>query len=387
MDFTFTKDQDLIRKSAREFFEKECPKDKVRELKEDKKGYDPKMWKKMVKLGFTGLVIPEEYMGTEGEFWDLLIFMEEIGKNIVPSPFFETVVLCAMPILKFGTSAQKEKILPGIAEKGEIWTLAQTEQTPCYEASEIKLAATKEGNGYSLNGTKCFVPYANAAKNLLVVGRTADKETPDAGITVFIVDAKQEGISVEVVPTAARDMRCEIVFNNVRVPEENILGTPDNGWEVVDYIQQYAALLKAAEMSGGVQAVLDITAKYARERKQFDKPLGSFQGVQFRLVELLTEIEGLKYLVYEAAWKINSDTPSRKLNAMAKAKANDVYHLVCYNSIVIHGAIGWTEEMDVGLYHLRTRALAFDGGGADFHKEKVACEMENNEPDYMKLYG
>ncbi len=131
MDFLFNKDQELIRKSAREFIAKECPKEKVRELKEDKKGYDPKTWKKMAQLGYLGLVIPEKYGGTEGELWDLVIFMEEMGKNIFPSPYFPTVVLCSLPILTFGTDKQKEEILPKIAEKGEIWTYAKTEENVC----------------------------------------------------------------------------------------------------------------------------------------------------------------------------------------------------------------------------------------------------------------
>ncbi len=387
MNFTFTKDQELIRKSAREFFEKECPKDKVRELKDDNIGYDPKMWKKMAKLGFTGLVIPEEYMGTEGAIWDLIIFMEEMGRNIVPCPFFETVVQCAMPILKFGTSEQKKQFLTRIAEKGDIWTLAHTEKTPCLEATEIRLSATRKNDEYVLNGTKCFVSYANTAKYFLVVARTSDGNASDDGITLFIVDAKQKGISMDIIPTAVHDMRCEIRFDNVTVSKDNILGTPDRGWEIVEYIQQYAALMKAAEMAGGAQIMLDITTKYTMERKQFDKPLGSFQGVQFRLVELLTDIEGLKYLVYEAAWKIHNGDLSRKLISMAKAKANDIYHHVGYTSIVMHGAIGWTKEMDIGLYHLRTRALSFDGGNADFHKAVVADELEAHEPDYVKLYG
>ena len=387
MDFLFTKDQDLIRKSTKEFFEKECPKDKVRELKADDKGYDPKMWKKMVELGYQGLVIPEAYGGTEGDFWDLLIFMEEMGRNIVPCPYFPTVVLCALPVMAFGTEAQKEAILPKIAEKGQIWSYAQIEESSEQEASGIAMAAALAGDDYVLSGTKLFVPYANAADKLLVVARTAESDDPEQGITVFIVDAKAEGLSCDVIPTTARDMRCMLTFDKVKVPKENVLGSPDQGWEIVDYIQQHAAVLKAAEMCGGAQAAFDISLKYCKERKQFDKPIGSFQSIQHRLVDLLTEVEGLQYVTYEAAWRISTGSPSRRLNSIAKAKANGVYHRVCYHGIVMHGAIGWTEEMDIGLYHLRTRSMIYDGGGTDLHLEKIACELETAEPDFVKLYG
>jgi alkylation response protein AidB-like acyl-CoA dehydrogenase len=385
MDFALKKDQELIKKSAREFFEKECPKDKVRELKEDLKGYDPKMWKKMISLGFLGLVIPEQYGGTEGEFIDLMLFMEEIGRNIVPSPFFSTVVLCGMPILEFGTDEQKDAFLPEIAEKGKIWSFAQTEQEANHEPSEINLTATLNNNEYHLNGTKLFVPFASVSNCFLVVARTAEKKDAEHGITLFLVDSKSHGIEIEMMPTTARDNRCEVKFNNVKVPKKNILGELDNGWKIVDYIFQNSAILKAAEMAGGAQAVFSIINQYAKERKQFGKPIGSFQAVQFKLVDLLTDIDELKYLVHEAAWHMNAGKPSRALNSMAKAKANAVYHDVCYHGIFLHGAIGWTEEMDIGLYHLRTRSLEFDGGGTGLHMEKIAKELESYEPDFLNL--
>ncbi len=387
MDFAFTKDQELIRKSAREFFEKECPKERVRELKNDKKGYDPKMWKKMAKLGFMGLVLPEAYGGTEGDFIDLMIFMEEIGRNIVPSPFFATVVLSSMPILKFGNTQQKEEILPKIAEKGEIWTLAQTEEAIDTAASSIKLTATLKDGEYVLDGTKFFVEYANVASNMLVLARTEINANPEEGMTVFMVNTKSPGIEIEHIPTTAHDMRCEVRFNNVKVSKEQILGGLNKGWQVVDYIGQMAAVLKAAEMSGGARAVLDLAVKYTKERKQFEKPIASFQAIQHKLVELLTDTDGLKFLVYEASWKISQGSPSRTLNSIAKIKANTTYHNACYYGIYLHGAIGWTEEMDVGLYHIRTRSMIYDGGGTDDHHRYLSEELKSYQPAFKEMYS
>jgi acyl-CoA dehydrogenase len=386
MDFSFTKDQDLIRKSVREFFEKECPKDKVRELKTDAKGYDPKVWKKMVRLGFMGLVVPEEYGGTEGEFIDLMIFMEEIGRNIVPSPYFTTVVECSLPVLRYGADAQKAAILPKIVEKGEVWAYAQSEEKADGTAADLLLAARKEGDNYILNGTKLFVPYAHVSKKLLVAARTDGSGADKSGITLFYLDTKTKGIDIEVMPTTARDMRCQVTFNGVAVPEENILGQLHQGWEIVDYIAQTAALLKAAEMSGGAQAGLGLTVKYVKERKQFDKPIGAFQAIQHKLVEIFTDVEGLKLLVYEAAWRTNGNHPSRRLNAMAKIKANSVYHNVGYFGIFLHGAIGWTEEMDIGLYHIRSRANIADAGGSDIHYDALAEGLRRHRPVFREIY-
>ena len=149
MDFEFSKDQNLIRQSAREFFEKECPMDRTRELMVDKKGYDPKMWKKMVQLGFAGLIIDEKYGGTEGEFLELAVLMEEMGRNIVPGPFFSTVCLCAPAIEQYGSDAHKKKLLPRIAEKGEIWSLALNEKQTTWER------ASEENSSSALAGILC----------------------------------------------------------------------------------------------------------------------------------------------------------------------------------------------------------------------------------------
>lgn len=386
MDFSFTKDQGLIRKSVREFFEKECPKDKVRELKTDPKGYDPKTWKKMVKLGFMGMLVPEEYGGTEGEFIELMIFMEEMGKNIVPSPYFTTVVCCSLPVLQFGSEQQKEAILPRIVEKGQIWSYAQTEEKADGTAADIDLSASRQGDNYILNGTKLFVPYAHVSDKILVVARTDRSGDDENGITLFYMDTKSDGIEIEVMPTTARDMRCQVKFDQVEVPAENILGELNKGWTIVDYIAQNAAVLKAAEMAGGAQAGLDLTVKYVKERKQFDKPIGSLQAIQHKLVELFTDVEGLKLLVYEAAWRINESNPSRRLNSTVKIKANSVYHNIGYFGVFLHGAIGWTEEMDIGLYHIRSRANISDAGGSDFHYELLGNELENHQPAFYEIY-
>ncbi len=387
MDYSIGKEQEMLRKSAREFFEKECPKDKVRELKTDPKAYDSKMWKKMVKLGFQGLVIPEEFGGMDGDFVELTLFMEEVGHNIVPMPYYSTVVLCALPLIRYGRDAQKEAYLPGIAEKGDIWTLAQTEAKATNDASEIQLSAKADGDQFILNGTKLFVPYAHAAKMMLVAARTTEGENPQEGITLFVVDPKSDGISIETIPTVAKDGRCEVVFDNVKVAQADILGAFDEGWDILDDIQQKGALLKAAEMSGGAQAAFEIVLDYCKERKQFDKPIGQYQGVQFRLVDMKTALDGLKYIVWKAAWHMADGVPSRLLNSAAKAKANEVYDNIGHYGIYLHGAIGWTEEMDIGLYHLRTRSMTFDCGGTDLHLENIACELENSVPDFLKMWG
>lgn len=374
MDLGFSKDQKMIQTSVREFLEMECPSDKVRELEEDEKGYDPEMWQMMAELGWMGIIFPEEYNGTEGDFIDLMIVIEEMGKRLLPSPFFSTVALCSLPLLEYGDSEQKKKFLPRIAAGEQIWTLALTESSATYRAPDIILNATLEGEEYLLSGTKVFVPYAHVADYLLVVAKDED------GFTLFIVDAKAQGIKAEVIPTTAHDKQCEVTFDDIRVPTSNILGGAGRGWDIVNFILQRGTLLKCAEMVGGAQAALEITNDYAKKRIQFDRPIGSFQAIQHKLADMFTDVEGLRYLVYEAAWGISSGSPSDVLISMAKAKANEVYQRTCIESIRVHGAIGFTREQDIGLYHLRTKAWECALGDSSFHRERIATELEHYQP-------
>ena len=380
MDFDFSEDQVMIIDSARKFLEKECPKDKVRELKEDEKGYDPELWSRMAEMGWMGLILPEEYEGTGMDFFDLTILMEEMGRNILPAPFLDTVALCSLPILEYGTSEQKKRFLPKIACGEEIWTLALTEPSASYEPSGVELRATSLQEDYVLEGTKLFVPYANVADRLLVVARTSQE-----GITVLIVDAGSQGIKTEVIPTTAHDKQCEVVFDKVRVPKDNVLGEVDKGWEIVEFLLQRVSVLKCAEMLGGAQFVLEMANSYAKERVQFDKPIGSFQAIQHKLANMLINVEGLRRLVYEAAWHISAGTPSRLLTSMVKAKANEVYQQTCIQGVKVHGAIGFTEELDLSLYFLRTKASEFMLGDTGFHRERIAVELEDYQPLFMSV--
>ena len=157
------------------------------------------------------------------------------------------------------------------------------------------------------------------------------------------------------------------------------------GYDIIDYLLQTATVLKCAEMSGGVQAVLEMTRRYAQDRIQFEKPIGSFQAIQHKLANTFIWVEGLKNLVYEAAWHINVGVPRKDLVSMAKVKANTVYQQTCIDSITVHGAIGFTEEMDIGLYHLRSTANEFDMGGSEFHRKLIIQELEQQVPQFMRL--
>ena len=375
MDFNFSEEQGMLRTLARDFLSRECPKTKVRELEKDEKGYDPQMWHNMAKLGWMGLAFPEEYEGINASFMDLVILMEEMGKNILPGPFFSTIAFCALPILEYGTIEQKSKFLPQIARGETIWALALTESSGSYRASEVRLRAKLEGEDYILEGDKFFVSDAHIADYLLVVARTGEGKSPEDGITLFIVDAKDTGLGMEVIPTIAGDRQCKVSFNKVRVSQNSILGDAGQGWHIVDFLLQRAAILKCAEISGACQAVLDMTSTYAKQRIQFDRPIGSFQAIQHKLADMLIDVDGVQYLLYQAAWGISVGSPSQLQISIAKAKASEAYQRICIDGITTHGAIGFSLAHDIGLYYRRVKTAEFAAGGIDLHRENIAAEM------------
>jgi alkylation response protein AidB-like acyl-CoA dehydrogenase len=375
MDFSFTEEQEMLRILARDFLAKECPKAKVREMSMEERGYDPQMWHSMAGLGWMALIFPEEYGGMRASFMDLVILMEEMGRNILPGPFFSTIALCALPLLEYGSSEQKTKFLPCIAKGEAIWTLALAESSGRYKASEVKLRAVLEGTNYVLQGYKIFVSDAHVADYILVVARTREGNSPNEGITLFIVDTKEPNVRMEAIPTIGGDRQFKVSFDKVAVPKDNILGEIGNGWDIVEFILQQAAVLKCAEISGACQAVLDVTSSYAKERIQFDRPIGSFQAVQHKLADMLIDVEAVQYLLYQAAWGISVGSPSPWQISAAKAKANEAYQRICIEAIAAHGAIGYTMDHDIGLYYRRVKAAEFAAGDTDLHREVMAIGL------------
>jgi alkylation response protein AidB-like acyl-CoA dehydrogenase len=375
MDFDFNEQQNMLKTMARDFLAEVCTKARVRELEKDEKGYDPDMLAKMAELGWMGLIFPEKYGGMGAELLDLVALMEEMGRNITPGPFFSTVALCAIPILKFGTETQRKKYLPAIAEGKSLWSLSFTEASGRFAPGDLNCRAVSDGKNYIINGDKWFVPFAHVADYLLVICRTESAKTDTGGLTAFLVNARARGVKVELLRTIAGDGQCRVRFKNVKVPKRDALGKINDGWKVANYLMQRASILKCAEVCGACQAVLDLTQAYAKDRVQFDKPIGSFMAIQHKLVDMLTDVEGLEYLVHYAAWLLSTNASADMAVSLAKAKANEVHQQVCIDGIKIHGAIGFTMDHDVGCYFRRVKAAEFMLGDTNLHLEKVAAGL------------
>ena len=375
MDIGLSEEQEILKASARDFLARECPKKLVKELDESDKGYSPELWRKMAELGWMGLVFPEDYGGSGGTFLDLVVLLEEMGYNILPGPFFSTIVLGGLPILKAGSEEQKKKFLSRIARGELILTMALTEPTASYDASAIAVKASPRNSEYSINGTKLFVADANVADYLLCVARTKETANPEAGITIFVVDAKTPGIKCTLLKTLARDKQNEVVFDNVNVAKENIVGGLDHGWPVIQDTLEKAAVAKCAEMVGGAQAALEMAVNYAKERIQFNRPIGTFQAVQHYCANMVTDVDGARYITYKAAWELSEGLPATKSVAMAKAWVGDAYQRVTMLGQQIFGAIGFTMDHDMHLYYRRAQAGGQAFGDSNFQREIVAKEL------------
>jgi len=365
----------MLRTLARRFLAEQCPKARVRDMDRDEKGFDPHLWRSMAELGWLGLVLPEEYGGMGGSFMDLAVLMEEMGRNIVPGPFFSTMAFGALPLLEYGSSEQRSRFLPPVARGEAIWTLALAESSGSCKASEVRLRAVAEGSSHALYGDKLFVAGAHIADYMLVAARTGEGAGPEDGVTLFVVEAGQPGMKIEAIPTMGGDRQYRVSLDGAAVSAGCILGELGQGWVVVEFALQRAAVLKAAEMSGACQAVLDMSSAYARERVQFDRPIGSFQAIQHKLADMLIDVEAVQYLVYQAAWGISSGSPSPWQISAAKAKANEAYQRVCIDGIAVHGAIGYTMDHDIGLYYRRVKAAEFTAGDSDWHREVIATAL------------
>lgn len=375
MDLGLNEEQEMLKTSARDFLQKECPKQLVKQLDESDAGYSPELWRKMAELGWMGLIFPEKYGGSGGSFLDLIVLLEEMGYNILPGPFFSTVVLCGLTILASGTEEQKRELLPKIANGEMILALALTEPSASYDAASIKAKATAHNDDYIINGTKLFVLDANVADCILCVARTKETKNPEDGLTIFLVDAKSPGIKCTLLKTLARDKQCEIVLDNVTLPKKNILGKLDQGWPIVKDILQKATAAKCAEMVGGAQAALEMTVKYAKERVQFNRPIGSFQAIQHYCANMVTDVDGARFITYKAAWELSEGLPATKDVAVAKAWTSEAYGRVTLLAHQIFGAIGFTMDHDIHLYYRRAKAGEIMFGDGDFQRAIVASEL------------
>jgi len=373
MDLGLTEEQEMLKNFARDFLEKECPEKLVRDMEDDETGHSPELWRGMAEQGWQGLVIPPEYGGSGMTFLDLIILIEEFGRALVPGPFVPTMVGGAIPILEMGSEAQKKEFLPKIAAGEMVMTLAFTEPSARFDAEGVELEAKAEGDSYVLNGTKLFVRDSHVSDYMVVVARTKKGAKPEDGITLFVVDSKSPGVTHTLLKTIASDKQTEVKFENVKVPKGNVFGQVDKGWAPLKRVMLKAAVAECAYLVGLAQMDFEISVNYAKERVQFGRPIGAFQAIQHKCADMVTDVDGARFIMYKAAWSVSENEPDAEMDVhMAKAWCSEATRRVVAHGQQIHGGIGFTKDYKLQLYFRRQKAAELAWGDADYHRELVA---------------
>jgi len=373
MNFGFNDEQELLRSTARKFFENECGSDTVRRLMETPEGISPDLWTKLAEQGWLGLVYPEAYDGMDLGLVDLVVLMEEMGRAVVPGPYFSAVLLGGLAILEAGGEAQKKEWLPKIAAGDRRVALAWMEPSAQLGPAGVMLSAVEKGGGYTLSGTKLFVHDAHTADALVVAARTRPGAGAD-GVSLFLLPKGTRGLEVTLLPTMDQTRKlCEVSLSDVSVGADALLGAAGAGWTPLARVLDRATVALCAEMCGGAQKVLDMTVEYAKIRQAFGRPIGSYQGVKHRAADMLVDVENSKSITYYAAWALDEGAAEAPLAvSMAKAYVSDAYRRVAAAGIQLHGGIGFTWEHDLHLYFKRAKGSEFTFGDATHHRERVA---------------
>lgn len=377
MNFGFSEEQEMLRDATRRFLDNECPSSFVRKMMEDDSAHATEMWKKVAEQGWPAILIDEAHGGVGGSFLDMVVILEEMGRSLLPGPFLATALLGTPAILAGGSDEQKNAILPGVAAGETILSLALAEKSGRYDAGGVALAATPKGEDFLLSGEKFFVPDAHVADQIVVVARTGQGVAAEDGISLFVVDAKAPGVTVTQLKTVDMTRRqCHVAFQDVAVPAAQVLGQVGAGWPIVQRTLDQAMAGLCAEMVGTGQQALDMAVAYAKERVQFGKPIGSFQAVKHKCVDMMVQVENARSLTYYAAWTVDENVPeARQAVPMAKAYCSDMCKTVTSEAIQVHGGIGFTWEHDMHLFYRRGLASEAAFGSAPVHREVVAQEL------------
>jgi len=375
MDFALSEEQEMLKKSARAFLSAECPKSLVRQIEAGDAGYSPELWKKMAALGWMGLPLPEKFGGAGLNLLDLAVLFEEFGRAAVPGPMFCTIALGALPIMDWGTEEQKNALLPKVASGEIILTMALSEPEVNDDPRFVTTYATAHGDNFVINGTKLFVPYAHIADYLLLVARTKGALGDDKGITIVIVDKKTNGIKLTPLYTMAADKQFEMKFEKVSARQKDILGSLHEGLPLVKETLKKATVLQCAEMVGGAQQELEITAEHTKNRMQFERPIGTFQAVQHCLADMFVNVNGARWATYQAVWRLSEGLPADREVAVAKAFANIACQRVAFSAQQLHGGVGVDKDYDLHFYFRRAKAFALTLGSSPFHLKTLEAEM------------
>jgi len=374
MPLVLTEEQSLLRDSARGFINEKAPIAHLRKMRDDRDevGFSRDLWKGFAEMGFAGLLVPENFGGSGLGAVEAGIVLEEIGRNLMPSPFLSTAVLAASALVRGGSAEQQAAHLPKIADGSLIATLAVDEGAK-HKPNTIAMQALRAGNGFKLNGAKALVVDGHVADLLIVAARTGGSAGERNGLTLFLVDPKANGVSVERTVMVDAHNAARITFDNVEVSADAVLGEVDQGGDLLDAVLKVGRGAVAAEMVGLSEEVFNRTVTYLKERKQFGKLIGEFQALQHRAAQLYIDIEISRAATLKALQALDQDaSKADHAVSVAKAHAGTTATRAVQEGVQMHGGMGMTDQFDIGLFMKRARVCQELFGDNNFHAERLA---------------
>tara|TARA_B100001121_G_scaffold1605_1_gene1398 strand:+ start:4282 stop:5418 length:1137 start_codon:yes stop_codon:yes gene_type:complete len=373
MSLVLNEEQIFLKDSAKKFALEKTPTTHFREVRDSEleNCYDEKIWQEMVSLGWSGILVPEEYGGSNFGVAGISSILEELGRTLTPSPLFSTAVV-GVSLVKHANDDVKKEILPKVVSEGLRICFA-LEESNHHDPLKISCKAEKNGETYKISGEKTFVIDGGFSDKIVIACRTSGEEGKKEGLSLFILDSESKGLTVTTTKMVDSRNAANMKFDNVIVSEEMLIGEEGSAYEIIDSVLDISRAAISAEMLGSALQAYEITIDYLKEREQFGSKIGSFQALQHRAAIMFSELELCKSCVIESVTSFDEGgNDSERLASLSKAKIGEVFHLVSNESVQMHGGIGVTDEYDIGLYLKRARVAEQIFGNSDFHKNRYA---------------
>ena len=352
LDLDFDQEQELLRQTVRDVLGRHCPLEVVRQMEDDPVGYPAALWAQLGELDLIGLMLPEEYGGSSMSLIEGVALYEELGRALAPTPHFVSAVMGGGVLSAAGSEAQKDEWLRPVAAGEAILTPAWLEPENGFSPRGVEARAVADGSVFVLSGVKRHVAFASSADRLVVLARTGDGAED---VDLFLVDPTAPGVTLRQQFTISSDTQYEVTLSDVRVGQGDRIGPAGSGWATWQAVLEPGLVLLAAQAVGGARYALEITTQYAKDRQQFDKPLGAFQALAHYLADAVTNLDGAEQLVHEAAWAGASGRSLTSLAPMSKLFACSTFRDITAMAQQIFGGIGFTLDFDIQLYFRRAK--------------------------------
>jgi pimeloyl-CoA dehydrogenase small subunit len=374
MDFELSSDQNLLKESIERFVQNDYGFEQRQKLSASDEGFSRDNWATYAELGWLGMPLPEDYGGYGGTGVETMVLLEAFGGGLVVEPYLPTIVLGAGLLVEGGSEAQKSELLPQVAEGKLMLAFGFAERQSRYNLADVEVSATKNGSGYVLNGHKGVVFGAPSADKIIVSARTAGGSRDEQGISLFLVDADADGVSVRGYPTADGLRAGEVKLENVSVGADALIGEADGGYPLIELVIDRAIAATAAEAVGAMKALNDMTLEYLKTREQFGQPIGKFQVLQHRMVDMFIAHEEAKSMAMMAAMRIDEPDANERKKAISatKVQIGKSARYVGQQAIQLHGGIGMTDEYAAGHYFKRLTMIDRSFGDGDFHLKRFS---------------